>query len=306
MRHRFHPRSLLLSLAMLCLAAGAASAQALDSPGISAVAAGHGKVRVTITAGASGAPGGFEVCYMPEALFNAAGGWPASGWLPGESWVDYTGMGSLNTWGSAQVDFRLSAGQSVDVEVGDTADETGVSGTTSDELTDATSYVICVFARASGTSTRSAYSVTVPAATSQQGSDCTYTIGYWKNHTSAWPVSSLTLGSVSYSASQLLAILNQPVAGNGLVSLAHQLIGAKLNIANGANPTGIASSISAADALIGGLVVPPVGAGSLAPSSTSALTQSLDDFNNGLVGPGHCGSTPASPSTWGRVKMLAR
>ena len=90
--------------------------------------------------------------------------------------------------------------------------------------------------------------------------------GYWKNNAEAWPVSSLTLGSGSYTQSELLQILNSPVAGNGLISLAHQLIAAKLNVASGANASAIASTIAAADALIGGLVVPPVGAGSLAPS----------------------------------------
>ena len=117
---------------------------------------------------------------------------------------------------------------------------------------------------------------------------CTFTQGFWKNHPEAWPVSSLTLGTVSYTAAQLDAILDQPVEGNGLVSLAHQLIAAKLNIANGANGSAVAQTIADADALIGGLVVPPVGSGYLAPASTSDLTAALDAFNNGFTGPGHC------------------
>ena len=64
---------------------------------------------------------------------------------------------------------------------------------------------------------------------------CTLGQGFWKNHPEAWPVGQVTLGTVSYSASQLLAIFTQPVAGNGLIQLAHQLIAAKLNIANGAS-----------------------------------------------------------------------
>jgi hypothetical protein len=117
---------------------------------------------------------------------------------------------------------------------------------------------------------------------------CTLTQGYWKNHADAWPVSSLTLGTVSYTQSQLLAILGQPVAGNGLISLAHQLIAARLNIATGASGSAISSSIAAADALIGGLVVPPVGSGVLAPATTSALVTALDNYNQGITGPGHC------------------
>jgi hypothetical protein len=78
------------------------------------------------------------------------------------------------------------------------------------------------------------------------------------------------------------------VAGNGLISLAHQLIAAKLNVARGADGSTIASAIAAADALIGSLVVPPAGGGSLAPGTTSALVQTLDNYNSGLTGPGAC------------------
>jgi len=166
--------------------------------------------------------------------------------------------------------------------------------------------VFVAVAHGGGMNTDSPLSMTVRHATSTQGEDCTYTIGYWKNHTDRWPLTSLTLGTVSYSATQLLAILNQSVSGNGLVSMAHQLIGAKLNVANGANPTSIAATITAADAQIGGLVVPPVGSGYLSPSSTSAKTQALDDFNNGLLGPNHCGSTPVRTTSWGSLKAIAR
>jgi hypothetical protein len=119
-------------------------------------------------------------------------------------------------------------------------------------------------------------------------SGCTLSQGYWKTHPQAWPVASLTLGTVVYTAEQLLSILQQQVAGNGLVQLAHQLIAAKLNIANGADGTAVASTIAAADTLIGSLVVPPVGSGSLATSATSALNDVLDNYNTGVIGPGAC------------------
>ena len=119
---------------------------------------------------------------------------------------------------------------------------------------------------------------------------CTLTQGFWKNHSGNWPVTTLTLGTVTYTETQLLAILNQPVKGNGLVSLAHQLIAAKLNLANGASGTAISGTIASADSTIGGLVVPPVGGGSLSTSSVGSLVSLLDQFNNGLLagGPGHC------------------
>jgi hypothetical protein len=115
---------------------------------------------------------------------------------------------------------------------------------------------------------------------------CTLSQGFWKTHyPENWPGSvlsgGLTLGSVNYTAAQLESIFNTPVVGNGLVALAHQLIAAKLNIANGAGGGAVASAIASADALIGGLVAPPVGSGYLAPSATSALVQTLDDYNTG-------------------------
>jgi cysteine-rich repeat protein len=112
------------------------------------------------------------------------------------------------------------------------------------------------------------------------GEACGFTQGYWKNHPAAWPVDSLELGSASYSKAELLAIFHRPVAGNGLISLAHQLIAAKLNVANGADGSTISDEITAADALIGAREVPPVGNGYLSPSSTSSLVGALDQFNN--------------------------
>jgi hypothetical protein len=126
---------------------------------------------------------------------------------------------------------------------------------------------------------------------------CTLTQGFWKTHgpipkgknSNEWDLNTITLGTVNYTQLQALSIFNTPVGGNGLISLAHQLMAAKLNIANGANGGSIAATIAAADALIDGLVVPPVGSGFLDPSTTSALTGALAAFNEGVTGPGHCG-----------------
>ncbi len=88
-----------------------------------------------------------------------------------------------------------------------------------------------------------------------------------------------------------LRILRQPVQGNGLMSLAHQLMAAKLNAVAGTTvPFSAAQAIADADALIGGLVVPPVGGGLLSTSLTSSLTTTLDTYNNGDTpgGPPHC------------------
>jgi hypothetical protein len=131
---------------------------------------------------------------------------------------------------------------------------------------------------------------------------CTVTQGFWASHGSNdchqgnnddfWPVDSLMLGNVTYSAADLCAILNTPVKGNGLNALARQLIAAKLNIADGADPSAIQASIDAADALIGDLNVLT---DSLPTSATSALVTALDDYNKGNTGPGHCADLPLMP-----------
>lgn len=108
---------------------------------------------------------------------------------------------------------------------------------------------------------------------------CNRTRGYWDTHPNSWPLTNLTLGSVSYTETQLISILNNPTTMNGLVSLASQLIAAKLNTACGAS-SDIAALIAQADAMIGSLVVPPVGSDYLNPSTTSSLTDALDRFNS--------------------------
>ena len=82
------------------------------------------------------------------------------------------------------------------------------------------------------------------------------------------------------------------------------MIATKLNILQGANPVAIAATVAAADALIGSRVVPPVGGGFLDPSQTSDLTQTLDDYNNGIIGPGDCATVPTEVKTWGKIKSL--
>jgi len=76
---------------------------------------------------------------------------------------------------------------------------------------------------------------------------CTYTQGFWKTHgpgdcakgnnSNEWPqevtANGLEIGGEDYSATELCSILNTPVGGTNL-GLAHQLIAALLNQANGA------------------------------------------------------------------------
>jgi N-acetylneuraminic acid mutarotase len=136
---------------------------------------------------------------------------------------------------------------------------------------------------------------------------CVFGQGYWKNHPQAWPVTELQLGNVTYTQDQLLSILHEPVRGNGLLILAHQEIAAKLNIANGADGSCIQQTLADADALIGDLVVPPVGDGYLAPRDVSALAETLDQYNGGqLCAPSCEGTPPPGPTPRARPRPAPR
>ena len=125
---------------------------------------------------------------------------------------------------------------------------------------------------------------------------CTYTQGYWKNHASAWPVMSLTIGGVVYGQQQLLALLDTSPGGDASLILAHQLIAALLNVANGAVPSAaVQQAINDAQAWMaankGSNAALPYGlpAGSVAGNQATALTDTLDSFNSGGAGTPHCG-----------------
>ncbi len=73
---------------------------------------------------------------------------------------------------------------------------------------------------------------------------CTYSQGYWKTHGPAgcskgnnpntWPVDTLEIAGVKYSAAQLCTIMQTSAKGSKKINLMHQLIAAMLNVANGA------------------------------------------------------------------------
>lgn len=111
------------------------------------------------------------------------------------------------------------------------------------------------------------------------------TQGYWKNHQSVWKDGSwMTLGTNFYTNAQLESILQTPVRGDASVALAHQLIAALLNIANGTDSTPIQGTLSDANNLIGSGIVPE----GISPSSPTGQQMEndesiLDDYNNGGI-----------------------
>jgi|KBSMisStandDraft_5_1062788.scaffolds.fasta_scaffold39192_3 hypothetical protein len=258
---------------------------ALNTPALSFSNQTQTTIDVTVTAGASGAPFGFTLQWMTQAdyLANGFSSTPPLG-------CDASFAGEANN-----SRYVLAAGQSITVTVGNFTADNGFSTTCAGPLVCGTVYVFRVFAHGPA-GTKSDFSAIVTATTAPCSTGCALSQGYWKTHgpipvgnnVNAWPPHApVTLGTVAYTDLQLLAILNQPPLGNGLVSLARQLIAVRLSILNGADGSSIAGAIAAADLLIGGLVVPPVGTDFLDPNITGALTATFDEW----ISTNECNST---------------
>jgi hypothetical protein len=285
----------------------ASEAPALDAPTLEPGAEATTIIHLAVTAGASGAPNGFTIEWMTRTAYDMRGGWPSNPNDPTIHSATFVGSPTLNTVEGTR-SFLLGPDEVASVEIGDVFDETGIITTSAGEMAVGIEYVMRV--RANGQN-GSRYSETAYAWTkSNQGtSECIHSQGWWKTHPDAWLVTSLRLGNVIYSQSQLLEIWNTPAAGNGLLALAHQLMAAKLNVIAGAlAPTSVTDTIVAADALIGNRVVPPIGNGFLAPQVTSEWTDDLEEFNTEQSADDiPCArSTPAKRATWGALKSIYR
>lgn len=320
--HRPRNVRILLACACACLLTPRAFAApvALDPPDVTPVAVptATSLLEMDVIAGVSGAPNGFTVQWMTRAKFDGIGDvWPADETDPIIQSASYLGFPTLNTVDGTTT-FLLSPGQVAAIQVGDIFDETGVQSATPTELSQGTEYVFRVKANGdpgsvsgngSGLLPASPYSQTMSLTTKTHDdlSDCVHTQGYWKNHPSAWPVNNVKLGNIIYTKAQLLLIFNEPAAGNGLISLAHQLIAAKLNIASGAVVSSvITAAVASADALIGSKVVPPIGAGFIDPSFTSHLNDVLEEFNSDEKNHACQNIVAAHPHTWGEIKAMYR
>ena len=85
----------------------------------------------------------------------------------------------------------------------------------------------------------------------QGGTKCPKTHGYWKTHLENWPVASMMLGNEAYTQAELLSLIGTTSQTDASVTLARQLIAAKLNIANGSDPTPVSAALGDANAILG-------------------------------------------------------
>ena len=124
------------------------------------------------------------------------------------------------------------------------------------------------------------------------------TQGYWRNHPDSWPVDVLSLGLHGYTKNDLLAILKTPAGGDASLTLAHQLIAAKLNVAVGAiyrQPGAITFGDGVLSRYQGAL---PYGVAPSSPDGQSMvlLASALDDANSECDGESEDDPASRSPT----------
>ncbi len=133
---------------------------------------------------------------------------------------------------------------------------------------------------------------------------CTKTIGYWKNHSSEF-VKYLPQFLGLEGGKETLSVMTEEVGvgvltqtmfgepNNGITKLYAQLLATKFNIASGASDKDAASVILLADTFLS--THDYTDWADLAPEEQTEVLSwktTLDQFNNGIIGPGHCGDTP--------------
>jgi len=121
---------------------------------------------------------------------------------------------------------------------------------------------------------------------------CPQSRRYWRENPTLWPVTSLLLGSESYSTIELKKILEaKGGSGDASLRLAGELIAARLNLASGSDPAPISDTIAEADALLSGFAGKLPYFVRLATPEGEAMASAvavLIDYNSGARTPG-CG-----------------
>ncbi len=122
---------------------------------------------------------------------------------------------------------------------------------------------------------------------------CTLTQGFWKNTKKGpWPAPYDRDNTFYLSGQTWQEVLDTAPGGNAYYQAAHQFIAALLNVANGASsPDDVDAAIALGQDLFNAYspdeIAPLKGNDPLRKQFLS-VNDTLDDYNNGEIGPGHC------------------
>jgi hypothetical protein len=270
-----------------------AAKPAFSTPTITCVdPSGTDYIDIQVCAGATGAPAGFSIQWETLADYNTYG-WPADSSCPldvngnqtcGDSFckASFSGNASFSN-------YNLAAFACVTVRIGDLLLDNGASTDCPNRLLCGTEYVFRAFAHANSAKNRSAFTANLICSTldCNPGCDpCVKSFGYYAQHceviSGLTGGAGLTVGCQTYTDAQLCDILHAtPAGGNALVSLAHQVINARLNLlcpgVSQAYIDAVSTNLASADALMCTTgAVPPVGSGSLTGAQAGASILALD------------------------------
>lgn len=266
----------------------------LDPLTLSCTAVTGAAIDVTVCAGGSGAPAGFSIQWETLADYNLYG-WSSAN-APSYRCASLSGV--PNCTGSNRYNLAPNACTTVNIG-GNLFDDCGASAECgSTELNCSTAYIFRAFAHnVPGGLKASDKSGTTQCTTFTCGGvGCTYTQGYWKTHgpvgcnpsggSNIWPAdiqaNGLTIGGTTYTQYQLCTIMTTPAGGTNL-SVAHQLIAALINIANGSDASSVQSCINDAQTYLA-----TYGLNGKISSTGSSSVTCLTNYNEGATGPGHC------------------
>lgn len=161
------------------------------------------------------------------------------------------------------------------------------------------------------------------------GGGCTLTPGYWKTHSEFGPAPyDNTWAQLPNGASTVFFLSGQtyyqvlwtsPQGGNAYYILAHAFIAARLNLLNGASSTPEVDAAMTWATTFFNTYTPSSNLSRTVRTAAVANATTLDNYNNGLIGPGHCSEEGAArgsqgapvvpsssptlePATWGQIK----
>jgi hypothetical protein len=145
------------------------------------------------------------------------------------------------------------------------------------------------------TSASSSWTVNVTVPCPPTGEGCTLTQGYWMTHSQYGPAryddTWALIGEDTpffLSGQSWFEVLSASSAdGNAYYILAQQYVAAHLNVLAGADPAAVAAQIAHAEELFG-LYTPTDELPGDVRADFISTASVLDQYNNGLVGPGHC------------------
>jgi hypothetical protein len=212
---------------------------------------------------------------------------------------------------SAPVSFAYASMTEVDACVDITDDHAGPLGTACDDVTyeysveigpyaecDTTWQVVNTASFVAGDTSatgQDSWTVTVTVPPCDLG--CTLTPGYWKTHSAYGPAPAddtwleLSDGpdtAFFLSGASYYQVLWTAPRGNAYYILAHAYIAAELNGLNGASLGAVAETMDDARDLFETWTPGQVDRNRERKRTFVALAATLDDYNNGLIGPGHC------------------